>query len=573
MDKNNYVAYYKRGDAYSDIGKLKEALEDYDTSINLNEKYTKNNDAYVYSQKGNIYKMSKKYEKVLECYNIAISKDNTMPYAYCQRADYYKERGEKELAINDYSKAIEYENTNEYAYCNRGNLYEESGNKENALKDYTKAIEINNNVYAYCQRGRLLKEYGQYDEALKDFNEAIKRENNNAYAYCQIGHLNILRNEKEEAWEAYNKAIEIKPLMIILMKDKSFCKYVQENVKNNEEKKLIANLFIAVMSLKESFLYNKTDEKYCFKQVAHYTKLNSLKYLFKLNRHSSEESINNKNKDKSYLRINNAAYMNDPTECVLFINLLKASKKELVKELIDDLYEDTKSNERVNVLKGKNHVFLLSFSEAIDTSLPMWVQYSDNGKGCCLVYDISRFDKEEKNSIGYPKKESYEEENITDDEIDKEVSENNDTYCLYKVKYLDELSSDKIDDDIRDYIELIGSKLIDLINYINKNEERSTIIKNIIINILDQVRFLFKDKNYEHEKEVRIVKFESNGHVHFTKDSEDLVIPHVYINFKRDLIADEVKLGPKVTNSVEIANYLFYTKKVNKVTKSHIKYQ
>lgn len=71
---------------------------------------------------------------------------------------------------------------------------------------------------------------------------------------------------------------------------------------------------------------------------------------------------------------------------------------------------------------------------------------------------------------------------------------------------MDELSSDKIDDDIRDYIELIGSKLIDLINYINKNEERSTIIKNIIINILDQVRFLFKDKNYEHEKEVRIVK-------------------------------------------------------------------
>ena len=99
--------------------------------------------------------------------------------------------------------------------------------------------------------------------------------------------------------------------MIILMKDKSFCKYVQENVKNNEEKKLIANLFIAVMSLKESFLYNKTDEKYCFKQVAHYTKLNFLKYLFKPDKHSSEESINNK--EKSYLLINNAAYMNVPT--------------------------------------------------------------------------------------------------------------------------------------------------------------------------------------------------------------------------------------------------------------------
>ena len=47
--------------------------------------------------------------------------------------------------------------------------------------------------------------------------------------------------------------------------------------------------------------------------------------------------------------------------------------------------------------------------------------------------------------------------------------------------YLDQAATNKIDDDIRDYIELIGSKLIDLINYINKNEERSTIIKNIII--------------------------------------------------------------------------------------------
>ena len=70
MDKNNYVAYYKRGDAYSDIGKLKDALEDYDTSINLNEKYTKNNDAYVYSQKGNIY--IKWVKNMKRCWSVII---------------------------------------------------------------------------------------------------------------------------------------------------------------------------------------------------------------------------------------------------------------------------------------------------------------------------------------------------------------------------------------------------------------------------------------------------------------------------------------------------------------------
>lgn len=69
MDKNNYVAYYKRGDAYSDIGKLKEALEDYDTSINLNEKYTKNNDAYVYSQKVIYIKLVKNIKR---CWSVII---------------------------------------------------------------------------------------------------------------------------------------------------------------------------------------------------------------------------------------------------------------------------------------------------------------------------------------------------------------------------------------------------------------------------------------------------------------------------------------------------------------------
>lgn len=50
-------------------------------------------------------------------------------------------------------------------------------------------------------------------------------------------------------------------------------------------------------------------------------------------------------------------------------------------------------------------------------------------------------------------------------------------------------------------------------------------------------------------------------------------VPHVYIEMERELEIDEVVLGPKVSEPVEISNYLYYTGKVDKVTKSHIKYK
>lgn len=50
-------------------------------------------------------------------------------------------------------------------------------------------------------------------------------------------------------------------------------------------------------------------------------------------------------------------------------------------------------------------------------------------------------------------------------------------------------------------------------------------------------------------------------------------VPHVYIDMKRELEIEEVVLGPKVSEPLEISNYLYYTGKVDKVTKSKIKYK
>ena len=56
-------------------------------------------------------------------------------------------------------------------------------------------------------------------------------------------------------------------------------------------------------------------------------------------------------------------------------------------------YYETPSKGR-EVVNGDNHTYLISFSEAIDT-LPMWVQYSKDGTGCCLLLKKEFFDEKE----------------------------------------------------------------------------------------------------------------------------------------------------------------------------------
>ena len=127
------------------------------------------------------------------------------------------------------------------------------------------------------------------------------------------------------------------------------------------------------------------------------------------------------------------------------------------------------------------------------------------------------------------------------------------------------------EEDIR-LIKNISIKLNKLHEKI-KDTKENKVIKEIIHNMLDQVRFLFKDKNYEHEKELRVVKFATNGQIEWTSNAEGHRVPHAYINLERKINCKEVILGPKVHNGVEIANFLYYTNQVDEVTKSQIKYQ
>lgn len=343
--------------------------------------------------------------------------------------------------------------------------------------------------------------------------------------------------------EDYNKAIEIDPKYTFAIKNRDKAKNGKELLEAKEDN---AKARLEVKSRDENF-YKYIDNK----NVGHYTKISNLKHLIK--------PPNDGN--GGLLRLNNVSYMNDPTEGEVFIKLLKQTNIEGIINLIDNLYNMKSTNYR-EVLDGKNNVFLLSLSSAIDTSLPMWVQYGENGEGCCLVFNSDFFDKDDSTAFVYTSSEETPDNNPTED-----------YYCLYKIEYVEKNIDDtyKLNDTNSKLFKDICEKLVPFKEDIEKDGQSS--IKTIIKNILDQIRFLFKDKDYKYEQEIRLVKFENNGNIKYTTDLEGFIVPHVYINMKKDLHLEEIVLGPKVQNAREISNYLYYTDRVKEVSKSKIKYQ
>ena len=96
-------------------------------------------------------------------------------------------------------------------------------------------------------------------------------------------------------------------------------------------------------------------------------------------------------------------------------------------------------------------------------------------------------------------------------------------------------------------------------------------LRRIVVNAIDQIRFLFKNTDYAHEHELRIVIWSDRPIADEGERSRE--IPHLYVEMNKKLTYDEIILGPKAEKPSELSPYIYYTEKVKRVTKSTIKYQ
>lgn len=169
LNSKNEIAYYGRGNVYSELRQYELAIKDYSEAILLKPNY-----ADAYYNRGITYKELNRYELAIADFNKATQLKTNFYQAYYNCANTYCDLNQYERAIQDYDRAIQI-NPNYYqAYNNRGLAYAKGLRQYGrAIQDFDRALQLNPNLAAtYNNRGVCYQALGEYAKAQADFAKA-----------------------------------------------------------------------------------------------------------------------------------------------------------------------------------------------------------------------------------------------------------------------------------------------------------------------------------------------------------------------------------------------------------------
>lgn len=423
-----------------------------------------------------------------------------------------------EGAINYFTKAIELGANDKVIYVNRGLAYVGAKKYTEAIADCTTAIELGeNDKVIYIIRGIAYIGKKDYTEAINDFKEVIKLNKSGNEKNKNTDDNNYILNKIKLTDNILNKRKLTNNVLNKIQLTDNIVNLIDDILQNNESNVLpdeesinLIKLVNLCYYLMEEIRINPSDMN--GQNIVHYTKAGTVQYLLKKD-HSAQ------------LRLNNAVYMNDPEEGQILKKVLLGQNNEL-----ENLFKDE---------DVKNYTYLTCFSLHNERNeLPMWVHYGDGGNGVGLVFHSSFFDK-------------------TD---------------LYKVQYMDVNNP-----DIKKLNENVQEKIIAILNLLQEDGIRNNTrkeFKDYVNIILNYVSYLFKDKAYEYENEVRILNYRDYAGSDISTVVSESGIPRLFIEYD-ECITDkncvEVIVGPKAQYT-EIAAFAKYVG-IQKVSQSEIKYR
>ena len=374
------------------------------------------------------------------------------------------------------------------------------------------------NEYKLKNREDLIKKFLSNTQDLDSFRAYIESP---FYPQCNEGLINF------KLFSSYPIEDLGKKINYLFEKFKKRSEY--SDIKYSDIKAEILALLYYSMKIKKLLMISHVKDS-----IGHYTKIDNLKYLILPNKLSGK------------LRMYNAEYMNDPSEG---------------KSLMKFLSNHTTFNYDESDKQEYSKIYLSCFTTEID-NLPMWSIYGNDGQGCCLVFNEDYFDSTN--------------EELTDDLWLNNKTTNIRNY-LYRICYIDfdsdKLTIDKFDNDPADLKKQVKKVLKDVMFHLNKinllKKKNDKIIDKMVMLILEQVRYLFKDISYSHEHELRLIRYSETPLI----DNDKWIVPQLYVEMEKPLEYEQIILGPKVTQVNKIVPYIMHTGKCKQVIKSNIKYR
>lgn len=238
-------------------------------------------------------------------------------------------------------------------------------------------------------------------------------------------------------------------------------------------------------------------------ELAYYTSIDTLRYL--LPERAGDAC--------GRLSVMHMAYMNDPNEGKTLHRFVRGTDEEggAGRKSVEYPY-----------------VFMKCFTSLID-DLPMWEMYGNHAQGCCVILEKDSFVGGE-----HPK-----------------------TVPLYRVCYLTKSQggyrlTEEANRDIGD-LKMLGGYLEKLQKIYGKLQCCSG-ARQTCFRILDKITFLFKDADYQHEQELRILYSYSGISEDFRHTKEEF--PKLYVQPEFGIEIKELILGPKVEDIAGKMPYL-----------------
>ena len=557
LNPDHAGAYNNRGATKSELGEYAAAIADYNKAIEFKPGF-----AEPYNNRGNAKYSLGDYSSAVADYDKAIEFKPGFAEPYNNRGLAKDKLGDYSVAVADYDKAIELNPGFTEAYYNRGNAKGKLGEYKVAIADYDKAIELNPNYAgAYNNRGNAKGNLGEHTAAIADYDKVIELNPNSAGAYYNRGNVKYKSGDYGRAVEDFVRADEhdqtLKfrfPVIYIACRINSIFSNNLEN--RNVTFELYTELLKAIENIQKKLFYNQETE------VVHYTSLHTLKNLAQ----------------KGRFRLYNASYMNDPEEGRIFFDIMK-TKYEIDDEIdIEKMFyeENEHSSPRSPAYIGSFIELNSNEQETSKDKLFLWRTYGNHdaqeAAGSCLVFRRESFAKEFQLRIGKMEEELL---NSPSDQSAERYPQTkhwkNRKLPLFRVSY----------GNIRDQEELeeLAKCLKDIKDHLGKEElsEAKPEFKELVRELLDSIRFLFKESHYSEEKEVRVIdiryyKEDTTQGSDGVKIDVEQIPPRFYLETPESFRFDEVLLGPRARNIQEWEQWIKEQDADVKVEKSKIKY-
>ena len=344
-----YLCYFYLGRFYALLYNKNEAIKFFTLSIELNNKFFDSywNRAIIYSFQNKIKKSYKDYKIALSLYN-ENDFDNTdkkefIVAKYKLMAKYFDFKKEFKKALICYKKAIKYNFYVENLYNSIGILYHNNKIYDKAIKYYDKAIN-NSSIIAHFNKSIAYYSLKDYKNALNCINEYfnIKKKGFNSEEYNHKALYNGLVGNIDEAYNYFNEGLNLNinntfhlynVIYILLNKNSHFKNYFDD---------LMNKIINIDFNIENDNIY----ALYKYRNID----INTLNLI-------TEEKV----------KISNFNYFNDPADPIIKLQI-----KELpeIKDMI-------------------NKIKICSLSSEYDNFL-MWSHYSNEHKGICIAYDISK---------------------------------------------------------------------------------------------------------------------------------------------------------------------------------------